>query len=433
MRRSRLLRFVAWSVLGICAPVATARAEDAPTRPPLDVVVAPEFPMETGIISIMSLGRLAFRYEELLPLGAARPSRDQAPHWVLDRVAWLGKTILVDIPLAGLQALTIHEAFGHGARARELGFDVGYSFKLPFPYDALLSPKDEGHAGLTNYIGGAPRADDPQQLFASGGIEANVATARALSRQIVAEDGVAHHGELALYVMSKLSYSGELTAPSFRAAGPPTPSSNDAKAYLSNLQERFGRVRSDDRATIGKRLAAAYLWNLADPMLLWAAWAEIHDVILSSQRFATAPLPRAFGATFLPLPRVWLAPYGMENELSVTVKKGEWVVDVHGRVGTTGLAPSWGGGASIEDHHVDRRVRVGAQVDVWRQPALDLERHAYFDRPSQLGGALSATLRLRVLSGAGLLGKLGAKTDGYLPTQPADAGPYGWVGLYLAP
>lgn len=426
----------ALAILGFAITLAgagPARADEPTTRPPVDLVVGPDFGAEPGAMTVTSLGRLAWRYEELLPLGAARPSRDQAPLWVLDRLAWIAKTILVDIPLADLQAVTIHEVFGHGARARELGFRVGYSFKLPFPYGPVLAPGDDDYEGLTSYQERAPKADDAGQLFTTGGVEANAVTARLLARTFVGEGGWAHHGELMVYGASKLAYAARITAPSFRQPGGPVASSNDAESYVSNLQVRFGRVRADERATIAKRVQTAYYWHFADPLLVWSVWAELVDVLAGSQRYARAPLPRVLGADFLPLPRVWLAPHGVENELSVLAKGGDWLVEGYGRVGTTGLARSWGAGASLEDRHDDRRVRLGAAVDVWRQPALDLERRAFFDRPSLLGGSLSATLRLRVLSGAGLLGKAGYKTDGWLPGQRADAGAYGFLGLYVEP
>jgi hypothetical protein len=75
-------------------------------------------------------------------------------------------------------------------------------------------------------------------------------------------------------------------------------------------------------------------------------------------------------------------------------------------------------------------VKVSGELDVWYQPELT-DARAYYDRRNRAGGSAAVHARVDLAWGLGLYGKLGYKTEGYLPAQPLGAGIVGFAGVSL--
>jgi hypothetical protein len=406
------------------APLPVAATE-------LVFVADPHFGMEGGARTVLSLGRLWFRFEERLPL----PTLDeQDPLGKALGVA--GRALLlsfVDGPLVQLEYALIHEVFGHGARARDLGEQAVYSFKLPVPYREILDPNDHTTGGASTGITNAPpiAARDRLLLIDGGGLESGYLTARWLNRRLVANNGRLEEDQLLLYAIAKLEYSTSFFASDLAKNG--AAGGDDVRQYLTDLQDRFDRWRPADRANLGQRLRNAYLFNLIDPTLVFAGYQTLRRLYFGEWS-GELPLWPSFGDLVLyPVPRFELSPFGAEHALDLYAARGGWVGDLYFRIGSSGLASYFGGGLFLRGFEPVEGLELGGELDLWEQPLILLDVANDYDRPSRFGANVGLLASFHLLSGLGLTAKLAAKSAGYLLGQPIDPGVYGYLGLSFRP
>jgi hypothetical protein len=431
-----------------CAVEGIARAQtEKPTTPraPLVFVYDPKLGMEAGIRSADSLGRILFRYDEAIPrfidwnektvLGAAG--------------AIVGRTLqyaLVDDALASIETVIIHEVFGHGARARAFGQEVKFDFPLPGYYCVVLPSGDNctAHTQVTTSTG----ARDHDLAVDMGGVEANLLTGYWIDMRIMQSGGWVHQGDLLVYFASKTTYMHSFLSTKLDIAGGLETPSDDIDRYVTLLQDRFNLPRPEDRHRISSRLRTAYLWNLADPMLLYSFYGVTYRGIGRGERITRVPFPTIGDTMFYAAPRFNLTPFGAEHYVDVFLgrrsrsaerggsgeREGEAsVLSVYGRAGSSGLASYTGAGARVMGVRVHDRLAVGGELDVWSQPEVLVEERNVYERPQIRGMNVGASVDIRVIDRVGITGKLAYKTRGYLAGQPLDDGPYGYFGLSIAP
>lgn len=410
---------------GVAGAIAFA-SSIANAAEPLVFVADPKMGVETTVRSTDSIGRVVFRYEEALPAIAV----NERTFWGKG-AAVIGRgleLVFFDEPIAELVSAAAHEVGGHGARARELGLDPSYVFYLPGVYRAIFSPGDRGEAGAyTQYLARGVVEGDRALLGTLGGLEANYVHAWWIQSRIVRANGWVHHGDLLVYAASKLTYGNTLLAPPQDAA-----SGNDVATYVTGLQDRKNQWRPEDRRRIARRIAAASLWNVLDPTLFYALYGTLVAKVWRGERTSRMPLPTIGGTTLLLSPRFGLTPFGAENTLDVFVARDGTMLDAYARVGTTGIADSYGVGARVLGIRAGERVTLGGELDVWRQPEVLLDERAVFDRPYRVGMNAGAYVDVHVASVLGITGKLASKTAGYVSGQPIAGGVHGYLGVSLA-
>ncbi len=402
---------------------AGARADE-----PLVFVADPHLGMEGGIRTLESAGRLAFRYEQAVPplvhFDETRPLERAGA--VAGRFA---KLVFLDEPIAEIEATWIHEVYGHGARARDLGGEATYTLRLPGVYCALLSPSHEACRSDTAATSTTVEADRPL-LVILGGIEANSLASWWTDERMVAQDGWLHHGELYVY-FGKLVYWSSFLSRDLETQGRLPGGQDDVDQYVTLLQDRFNRTSAADRASIARRLRAGYLWNLADPMLAFSAFGTLLH-LWRGDRFLRFPLPHVGGVAFHPTPRWTPSPFGGESYLDLFLAKDGTVLDFYGRTATSGLAHATGAGVRAFGVRVHDRVRAGAELDLWNQPETLLDVHAAYERPQLVGMNAGVSADVRLWGALGATARLAWKSRGWLTGAPIDQGLHGWVGVSIA-
>lgn len=337
------------------------------------------------------------------------------------------KVSLLDLPLAQLSSTLIHEVFGHGARARESGLQPSFRFTLPLPYRIVLDP-DTSHGGFTNRARTGHTERDLVMLL--GGIEANHLTAWALLHDQILPRQAAHYGESLLYLESKLSYA---TTMLFDLHAPDSGGASDPHNYVQALQQRFNRWRPSERRDIAAHLRAAWLWTLSDPML----WISLYNVVVGhiyqGRRFHRPPQFALGSVRLFPATRFNLSPFGPEHYIDLFATHRGVLWSLYGRIGSGGLARHGGGGLRFSGHRLARGLHLGGAIDVWRQPETLYRHRNVFTRPDRVGIGTDLRLRWRAFGRIGLVGKLGAKSAGYLMGQPVGGGLYGYLGFALSP
>jgi hypothetical protein len=398
------------------------------------LVADPKYGMEAGVLTGRSLTRVAFEYERALPPWVTTSSDEGLPPTWLGLLARVAKTTFLDVPIATSASAAIHEVFGHGARGREFDRDPSYSFALPEPYGYFFGLG--GHHATTNFGKSGDNDRDKDLAETAGGTEANFLTAHVVDVDMVRRDGLVHHSDLILY-FSKLVYLPSIYDSRLLTRGA-LDAGDDIDSYVTLLQDRFNRFRPSDRTAIVNRLRTAYVWNLADPTLVWAAYATAVDVLWRGKREARAPLPHVGDMTFYMTPRFDLSPFGAEHYLDVMLAKKSAVLDVYGRVGSSGLASYTGAG--VRALHVPlsmlgartswtERVNVGAELDAWDQPQMMVGVRNAYARPNVFGANGGVTADARVVSGLGITARIAYKTSGFLTGAPLEEGVHGWAGI----
>ncbi len=421
------MRVAALATCIIATCVSSARADDPP-RPDLVFVANPNFGIEPGARTTLNAGRLLFRYQELLPsitkFDESRPSGKALG--ILGRTLQFG---FLDGPLAHMETTVTHELFGHGARAREFGGKPAYVFGLPLPYSLFLAPQQQT-SGVAFY-NTDPRNLDQDIALHFGGLESNFLTAHWINTEMVNARGWARHSDLLVYAISKVTYVTTFVSRDLR--GQRGAVGDDIDSYVNALQDKFNHWRPNQRVTIAKNLQTAYLWNLIDPTLVFSLYSTLVNFIYHGKRESKMPLPSVNGVTFYPSPRFNLSPFGAEHYLDLFLTKGDVVVDAYGRIGSSGLASYTGAGVRALGWKPHKSVSLGAEVDVWKQPALQLEERNLYTRPDEWGVNVGGFATVKILGKLGLTGKFAYKSRGYLQGQPLDATPYGYLGVSIAP
>ena len=377
----------------------------------------PDLSMDPGARTTISLARILYRYDEVLrgePM--AQPTEDRT----LGVVGRSLKVVFLDAPIAAAVVTFQHEVFGHGGRAREQGLSPSYQFRLVEPYRTLFG-QDGALAGEA-FFERQGQVDRDIALVAAG-IEADYRTAYWINRDLVQRGGWTHYGDMLMYAAARLSYVFSLLSP----ADHEDPS-DDVNNYVGQLQRRFNRWTDAEKTSIESRLRTAYLWNLLDPTLLFAGYATV-DHVAQGTRGTRAPMPSVHGVTFLPWPSFALSPFGAEHGLTLFLERDGTVVDIEGRLGSSGLAAYGGGGIHASGVEVGDFVKVGATVDAWTQPEMLFYDRNVFERPNRVGASVGTEGTFALSSSTGFIMSLSYKSRGFLPGRPLDRGLYGYAGL----
>jgi hypothetical protein len=412
-------------------------AQAEPPPPEIVLVADPKFGMEGGARTVASLGHVLFEYERLLPglveLDDGRP---------LDRgLGVLGRTLklaFLDYPLASTETVVVHEVFGHGARARELGASPTYIFRLPEPYATILSPSD-GEARVSGEYQNVILPPAQDLVVRLAGVESGYVMDWWIDAQATAAQGWIRHDDLLVYASAKVVYMSDLFSSSIEHAGE-SATDSDMAAYVTDLQSVFGRNRPEDRVAIVHKLRAGFVWNLADPTLLFTAYGTVVDSLWNGARHSRLPLPSIGETVVYVVPRFAFSPFGAEHYFDVFASRGSLLVDVYGRAGSSGLASYTGGGVRVLGWKPLHALSLGGDVDVWSQPAtvpsavglgmLGATRPPPTDSP---GASVGLYARVAVLGKLGVTGKLAYKTSGFLMGEPIGQGFYGYVGFSAEP
>jgi len=396
-------------------PAAPALAEE-PLPPRYELLFSPTLEAESGarLVSSAVTGTAAGEERLFRPLGPG-------PGGAVARGA---RTIVWDAPVAWWYGVVLHEALGHGGRAREFNASPGVHLGSPWG----------GRDSYASFDLAGTSSEERLYIYA-GGTEANTLAATLLERRAV--EGVRMRPIELLYLLSN-----RLVASDYVLRTTPDPRTDpagfygeyqgggDVANYLGSLHELHdgdsGITPTAVDAIIEReyrRLRRQAYWNVLDPGAWWALATALR-LAARGDDTAAVPLPRAGRFHFLPVLSSQWTPSGGGASL-------EWIMAPAGPLARTfsfvarrGRGPSGAFaalGASAEDIVAAGRFRLGGAAEAWHDPR------------GGLGGG--ARLRARLERGflRGLYFDLGVKSQGYWIGQPATPGPYAAVGLLYLP
>ncbi len=405
--------------------VAFTRAASAQTPVPYAVVFDSYMTPAAGAQNLATLqGLLAATEDRWLP--AKFGTERSRPVLALGILYRAGKFLALDVPQDHMLLVVAHEMFGHGARFRELGKGrIRYGFDAPIPYGS-------GDAS-TSFNGRFPTSPLAHLNVSAAGIESQHALADAITEHAVAR-GRIHYREAWLYFESRLTGMTYILS-----ASPTSSEGHDPSDFL----KRFETACTAPCSPLTRRhVQRRALLALGDPLLYYALYGVAGSYI--GDGALTGPMPLIpIGQRLRVMPSVGyaLAPYGEEWSVRTAFQAEQRAVNrqlrltnTTLRVGNTGRTTTWGVSARLADIVRVRGIRVGAGVDVWRQPDLLADQTS---DPLGTGAGAVATVVLPLPSflrspwSDGLLVAAGYKTQGFVPGEQLSGGAVFRAGFTL--
>ncbi len=337
----------------------------------------------------------------------------------------LGRTILIDHPLAIWLIVFQHEAFGHCGRAREFGVSTGFRMSSPWTCNTVFRGSPRFGAGAS-YDGTNLSIDEKLYVYA-GGVQANSLAATLIEREVVA--GRPMHSLELIYLIRSRFYTSYYVF--FQTQDPEDNPADffaewsgggDVAGYIGLLHTKhYGDPgitpagATSHVITEYRRLRTQAIWNIFDPCLWISLWS-IGERILNGDDPAPLSLPTIKGRKFLPILSADWLPDGGTISLEIVVGRRQGVengprwfsfVGRHGE-GPAGLF--WAFGAATEQIWQSKWFALGGEVELWVTPA------------HEIGGG--SRLRTSMIKGIAknIYVDIGVKSDGPWPGRPANAG-----------
>ena len=409
----------------LIAILAAGRVATAQTSVPHAVVFDSYMTPAAGAADLLALQWIAARAEDRwlpLRLGAER----SRPALVLGILYRSGKFLALDVPQDHMLLVVAHEVFGHGARFRELGDGrIRYGFDAPIPYGS-------GDA-FTSFNGRFPVSPLAHLNASAAGLEAQHSLADALAARAVAR-GRIHYREAWLYFESRLTAMTYILS-----ASPDSAKGHDPADFLEQFETA---CRAPCTPLTRRHVQRRALLALGDPLLYYALYGVTASYIGNGEPTGPMPLiPIGKGTRVVPSLGYALAPFGEEWSVRTWFqteqredRRTPRLTKLTVRVGNTGAAATWGVSASLADVLRVKGLRVGAGVDVWRQPDLLADQTS---DPLHTGAAAMATVVvplprfLRSPWSEGLHLTAGYKSQGFVPGEQLSGGAVFRAGLTL--
>lgn len=369
---------------------AAALAEPRPVEYRLELV--PSLGMETGVTNLTTVARLALR-------GADVVLAHRGP------VVRLVAGVAFDAAVA-IEAIVLpHEVFGHGARARELGFEPSYVVKPPPPYAWLVR---SGLRSSTDWdFGDLPPATlDETALFYLGGLEAGALQLRSLAFTALRARTLTR-GDALLYATASL----ELTSYAARADG-------DLSLFYAHLHNRYGADTDTERRRT--RLSAAVA--AVDPLFLVSLYSYFYRYLVCGDRAVSYPALDVGDTQASLTTGLLLVPWGREHQVTTLI--GTHDGDFAATVGI-GEGP---GGSSVSlslaaaDLPLTHGLFAVGRLEAAYQPRLSIRGEAgagILGRTLPYRGSIVGDVGLDYRFGRWVIGaRLGSKTAGYTVGRP---------------
>jgi len=332
-----------------------------------------------------------------------KPNPQNPLRWLI-RTADLG----VAYALNGYLMVTQHEVFGHGYRTREFGFnDVGYiiGFYTGATYFYLRD-----YNSLNIY---------KQNTLNAAGIEANTILSQQIrapwfkSKKINYYDGLSY----AINQLEQLRYVYVTSANEFINNG------NDINNYIRGVNSYYG----DTTTLSNSKMQSIVLLNLLDPSLFYSLYG-IGAYLYNGRTTTPFYMLNIYGYKYLPSVATILAPWGPEFQLQNFIETPQQqLIQAHLRGGSNNNITSIGLDVIISPVWQYKKLLVGNQLSIWRQPNVGAANAA--SAQLHYGVAEFVNLEYKIHSKVSLLADLGYKTSGFMQGYLLNSGAIIRLGL----
>ena len=395
---------------------------EQPSRSPDDkkpylFILNPQMQMPVGAVDLTTLHQITYRYESrlfgLLPI---EEKYFTGKLWGVS--LRLGKSILIDLPVAMWFAVVQHEVFGHGARVRELGGEASYTLYHPWSRKRAFTSFRLRDITISDLI-----------QFTGGGIESNQVMAWEMERRMYGDYPLHCYDWLSFainkYVVNNYIY--RTPDPRFypRAFNEEYKEGGDIAHFLGEMNYKYHGHYGVFPDEIDPLVADNYrkikreaIWNLLDPALWLGIYYYGRYILTGKERF-TLPMLPLWGIQLMWGTRYNLTPIGGERYLDLYLKKGKHNFNFYLRRGAFEGKSWYGMGVGADRLLKYDNSHLGLRLDWWNQ----LETGG--------GGNLEGELHHYLTPEVGIILQGGYKTQGYLMSKAADSGLYAFFGALV--
>jgi len=327
----------------------------------------------------------------------------------------LGKLFLLDFQQDFLIALVQHEAFGHGARYREFGFERNsYHFSPFFPFG---NGSGFAHSGLLK----PGEIMTPQESITNifSGNEANLILSNTLSSQFLLDDTI-HYRQALLYLITQNNQLEYIWLTRLSKTNFPTFGSGDIKSYIDGLNWFYG-TGSTKKYSINQ-ISMQSLISIANPMQLYSIYTVFFQYALKGKKHLNnIPMFKIKNAEYLPLFNYNLTPFGSEYQFSNIIKHRQRLYNVDLSIGDNTFNKFYGATFKIFNVIDNQKVGINIYGSVWNQPELELQNPFIKNKTNKTGACLKTDIMYRPFKHKNKLGiflQTAYKSKGYLMGEP---------------
>ncbi|MFH0894151.1 MAG: hypothetical protein V2A54_06930 [Bacteroidota bacterium] len=325
------------------------------------------------------------------------------------------KLLLLDGQIDGFIALAQHEVFGHGARARELGYsDVLYNMHLlpPFGDGSGLT-----HWGATLKTGYDMPTSQENIALHIGGVDCEMLLADNLTNQMLLNDTL-HYRQGLFYLFAQNNlllylWGTRYTKPSNIKQG------NDMVSYVNDLNNLYSNSLNNDYDV--NKLSIQSLISFANPFQIYSAFSILYAYGIKGKKQLKMPMIKFGSLRYLPAFNYSLTPFGSQYHFVNYIRYKNALLSGDFNIGDNTFNNFYG--FSIKGFNIvnKKRIAINFHLDVWSQPDLELEKYSTPSTINKIGEAFKIDLTLRPFerkNKMGLFLQTGYKTKGYLMGEP---------------
>lgn len=340
----------------------------------------------------------------------------------------LVKLGLLDLQIDWLFMLTQHEVFGHGARAREFGYiENKYEIHPAPPYSD----------GSSRTFLGTLKKDEIFTVnkiipFEAGGGEANLMLSQRLMPRLLLGNKM-HYREGSLYLLTQNNLFFSIWNEHL-SMGSKVKFNGDIRRYVDLMNGRqFSR---ENRYSI-KQLANQSLISLLNPIQFYAGYGLFKSYLVDGESFLDN-IPMIKFATFKYLPTFDynLTPFGAEFISNHYFVSSDRLYQINLNYGDKVFFDFYGTGLKIFNIVPSSKFYLGAEVQLWLQPELQLGEISVMTNDPQRGGMFKADVSYFPFPNSptfGFYSQIGYKSKGYALGEKLEEGLITQFGISLRP
>ena len=315
------------------------------------------------------------------------------------------KLFVLDYPIHFMMPSLIHEFFGHGMRAYQIGFSVtSIQITLPPPF-AFQFPSVSTHR-----LDDTKSTNQQHLLLTIGGSEANLYTAGLIRRNVLLSGYFDYHTSfLYLYANNDLNGYAAFAA-----------EVSDIDNYKYTTSELYGKKLDNT-----KLLAYGLTGILGDPLNYYSFYNIFREYLYDGNRgfrIPWIPLSNKLQLHYLPKLAFNFTPYGVELSVHSYVKYKETLYSVVVGFSDGTFDPSWRMQAKVWNIPVTQGISFDVEAEIWVQPKIKFYLSDELKESGGLGGQIYVTYNHDniVSDYIGFMLQIGYKSSGYAQGEPLE-------------
>lgn len=329
----------------------------------------------------------------------------------------LVKGYFLDFTIDYLLPLAQHEAFGHGARFREMGYENNsFNINLPKPFGSGGGFAKSG----TLKIGYKNPTPQEIMVISAGGVESNKVLADNLTSQILLSDTL-HYRQSLLYIIAQnnllfyLGYTRYNYAYSKKFG-------NDMISYTNRINQYYTSTVNNNYNI--EKLSNQSFISFINPIQVYSLFSLVYSYgIKGNKGLCKIPMFKFKNVRYLPAFNFSLTPFGSQYHFVNYVRYKTILLTGDFTLGDATYNRFYG--FSFKGYNIlnTKKITLNTHLDIWNQPPLELENYTQPIATNSFGGLIKTDILIRPFNHQNRVGsfiQIGYKTKGFIIGETLD-------------